>query len=368
MADPPASSGLSVTQPSGRRDLLTAARAASRREVRPSGWSQGTQLVPPRKPGRGDRGGSCRWTNAATPGFPPQALSGAGKRSAVRAGRADPTPASLAPSALALPHPPAPRLRLLRPSRPRSCTWRRGRPRGRGAVPPTWSTSCAARCPAPTCPTCSAPCAGWRRTCAAPGRAEVRPREQPVTPRHRGAGLPEGNPDVTRGYSRGVAPCLSGPLFPSRVAAPAPPPPPAPAVGEGPRSPRHKAHGPSFCLSVRLSVCRCAVLWFPRKVSELDKCHHLVTKFDPDLDLDHPVSGCPPGPWALAMSPALGAGVVGRTLGGVPGSKQVWPLGIPWAWAGRALPEGPLCRQGFSDQEYRQRRRLIAEIAFQYRQ
>uniref|UniRef100_A0A8C9J7N9 Tyrosine hydroxylase n=1 Tax=Panthera tigris altaica TaxID=74533 RepID=A0A8C9J7N9_PANTA len=30
------------------------------------------------------------------------------------------------------------------------------------------------------------------------------------------------------------------------------------------------------------------VFWFPRKVSELDKCHHLVTKFDPDLDLGHP--------------------------------------------------------------------------------
>uniref|UniRef100_A0A8D0GDW0 Tyrosine 3-monooxygenase n=1 Tax=Sphenodon punctatus TaxID=8508 RepID=A0A8D0GDW0_SPHPU len=27
---------------------------------------------------------------------------------------------------------------------------------------------------------------------------------------------------------------------------------------------------------------------FPRKISELDKCHHLVNKFDPDLDLDHP--------------------------------------------------------------------------------
>lgn len=50
--------------------------------------------------------------------------------------------------------------------------------------------------------------------------------------------------------------------------------------------------------------------WFPRHASDLDNCNHLMTKYEPDLDMNHP---------------------------------------------------------GFADKEYRARRKIIAEVAFSYK-
>lgn len=39
-----------------------------------------------------------------------------------------------------------------------------------------------------------------------------------------------------------------------------------------------------------LSPVNITVPWFPRQIKDLDRCNMLITKFDPDMDQEHPVS------------------------------------------------------------------------------
>lgn len=114
----------------------------------------------------------------------------------------------------------------LRRLRPKSGTWRPGRPRGRAQGAPTWNTSCAVRCPARTCPPCSAPCAGWLRTCGAPGRTRVRLLPLPLRATRdleMGAGkLPQGTPEVTARAAWGTPSLLARASCPSGTPEKAP--------------------------------------------------------------------------------------------------------------------------------------------------
>ena len=51
--------------------------------------------------------------------------------------------------------------------------------------------------------------------------------------------------------------------------------------------------------------------WFPRHISDLDNCNHIMTKFEPELDMNHP---------------------------------------------------------GWADTEYRKRRKIIADVSFNFKQ
>jgi len=82
-----------------------------------------------------------------------------------------------------------------------------------------------------------------------------------------------------------------------------------------------------------------SVAWFPRQISELDQCNHLVTKFEPELDMDHPGK----------KFDHLRTSIVGYYLFKNETSYSVF-------------------YSGWNDKAYRERRKYIAELSFQYKQ
>ena len=54
----------------------------------------------------------------------------------------------------------------------------------------------------------------------------------------------------------------------------------------------HSIKSSRYVASAKLVGCRrtalTGVTWFPKHVSDLDKCNHILTKLEPDLDMSHP--------------------------------------------------------------------------------
>lgn len=78
--------------------------------------------------------------------------------------------------------------------------------------------------------------------------------------------------------------------------------------------------------------------WFPKKISDLDKCANRVLMYGSDLDADHPVSG--------------------KIESGLPHQYAVIML----------LTVMILLQQGFKDNVYRKRRKYFADLAMSYKQ
>lgn len=83
------------------------------------------------------------------------------------------------------------------------------------------------------------------------------------------------------------------------------------------------------------------VAWFPRQMKDLDRCNMLITKFDPNMDQDHPVSVYIICHKVFVMF-----------------MDRIQLIYSPFIFS----------LQGYSDPDYRKRRAAIAELAFRYKQ
>jgi hypothetical protein len=90
--------------------------------------------------------------------------------------------------------------------------------------------------------------------------------------------------------------------------------------------------------------------WFPRHVSDLDFCNHLMTKYEPDLDMDHPVCRV-----FMSLTHYIISMSINMNESFVLISTSIIFIALFFL-------------QGFADKVYRARRKEIAQIAFDYKQ